>query len=171
MLAIEPSPRAFFFLRRSLAEVPNVELMNIGVSSRDGELVFYVPSALDRASLIPIVGAEQLMVVLETVDMLAVRHGHPTAVKVDVEGHEPEVFAGAADTLARDDRPIIVFEALDGAALQRCLDVLERLSGKCYRYMRIRNDGVLLFVNDADWSSDYVAVPEWAHCRILPHVA
>lgn len=171
VLAIEPSPRAFFFLHRSLAEVRNVQLINTGVSSREGNLVLFEPSMLDRASLIPIADADQVIVALETVDTLAIRHGNPAVIKVDVEGHEPEVLSGAKATLAREDRPIIVFEALDGVALHRSLDVLERLSDRGYRYMRIRNDGALVPVLSVDGSSDYVAIPEWANSRILPHAA
>lgn len=168
VLAIEPSPRAFALLRRSLAGVPNIELVNIGISSCEGELVFYVPSQLDRASLVPINGANEVMIPAVTIDALGVRHGHPTFLKVDVEGHEPEVFSGAAATLAQGDRPIIVFEALDPAALRQCLDVLERLSNRGYRFLRIRNDGALVPADAEDGSSDYLAMPEWAEGRILP---
>jgi len=166
VLAIEPSPGAFALLHRSLAEVPNIELVNVGVSSGEGELTFYVPSQLDRASLVPINGAKEIMIPTVAVDALGVRYGHPTFLKVDVEGHEPEVFCGAAATLARGDRPIIVFEALDPAALRQCLDVLEKLSNRAYRFLRIRNDGALVPIDAVDGSSDYLAMPEWAELRL-----
>lgn len=168
VLAIEPSPRAFALLRRSLAGVSNIELVNTGVSSCEGELTFYVPPELDRASLVPINGAKEVMIPAVTVDALGARHGHPTFLKFDVEGHEPEVFAGAAATLARNDRPIIVFEALDPTALRQCLDVLEELSDRSYRFLRIKNDGALVPIDAVEGSSDYLAMPAWAESRLSP---
>lgn len=104
-------------MHRSLTGVRNVQLINISVSLREGNLVLFKPSMLDRAGPVPIAGADQVMVALETVDTLAIRHCNQTAIKMDVEGHELVVLSGATATLAREDRPIIVFEALDGVAL------------------------------------------------------
>ena len=103
-----------------------------------------------------------------TVDALAARYQHPHFLKVDVEGHELGVFAGAAATLERADRPAIVFEALTADALEQSLGVLTRLSAGGYGFMRIRNDGSLVSSGDSDGSSDYLALPAWAEARLSP---
>ena len=165
VIAVEPSPRSFALLSRSIAgAVGNVTLLNLGVSCKAGQLVFYVPPSLDRASFVPISGAEKVQVAVSSLDDLCASHGYPRFIKVDVEGHEPSVFEGATATLQRDDRPIVIFEALGTECLERCLGLLSERSGEGYEYRRIRNDGALVSL-EAAGSSDYIAIPRWAKER------
>ena len=165
VFAVEPSPRSFALLSRSMGSVSNVTLLNFGVSNIVGELAFYVPPSLDLASLIPIEGADQLKVAVAKLDDLCATHGQPHFIKVDVEGHEPSVFEGGSTTLSRDDRPIIVFEALEPESLQHCIAILSERSGGGYQYRRITNCGMLIPLN-ASGSSDYIAIPVWAEERV-----
>lgn len=165
VVAVEPSPRSFALLERSMASVSNVKLLNVGVSDKAGQLTFYVPPSLDRASFVPISGAVRIEVEVKSVDDLAKSLGHPCFIKVDVEGHEPNVFAGATDTLGRDDRPIVIFEALNSEVLDHCTSLLSNLSGGNYRYGRIRSDGAVVPFSDSN-TSDYIAIPKWAEGRV-----
>lgn len=166
VVAVEPSPRSFSLLSRSIGEhVHNVTLLNLGVSDRKGQLVFYVPPSLDRASFAPIVGAEEVQVAVSRLDDLSASHGRPQLIKVDVEGHEPNVFNGAVATLQRDDRPIVIFEALDAQCLERCLRPLSEGSGGGYEYKRILNDGTLATLGTSG-SNDFIAIPKWAESRL-----
>jgi hypothetical protein len=53
---------------------------------------------------------EQTSVPMVTVDLLAAEFGAPTHLKIDVEGAERAVLAGAAETLSRPDAPIVFLE-------------------------------------------------------------
>jgi FkbM family methyltransferase len=167
VLAIEPSPRSFFLLSRSFSEVANIKLVNLGVSSEEGNFIFYVPAALNLASFKPIQGASRVEVHTVTLDSLTKRFGQPTFIKVDVEGHEPDVFMGAAKILAKDDRPFIIFEALNPDVLKRCCAILTELSAGSYRFLRIVNNGTLIPIHQKDGSSDYLAIPPWAKERLI----
>lgn len=167
VLALEPSPRAFSLLSRSLAVVPNIELLNVGVSSGQGCITFFVPAALDRASFLPIEGAEEVTVDVTTLTALTRQFGQPSLVKVDVEGCEPEVFSGAGEVLAREDRPMLIFEALGQEILESCCAILRELSNGGYRFLRIVNDGTLIPAGDQHGSNDYLAIPPWAEERLV----
>jgi len=163
---VEPSPRAFGLLHRSLGNVANVTLLCTGVSAAEGKLAFYVPTTLDTASVVPIEGADRISIDVTTLDGLSSHHHQPSLVKVDVEGFESEVFKGAVQTLGHTAPPIIIFEALGNAALQQSVDILSKLSHQQYRFARLRNDGTLGGVVEAG-SSDYLALPKWAEARLI----
>jgi FkbM family methyltransferase len=112
-------------LERSLPK--NVRVHRVAVSDRVGEAQLSIPPGdrgpqqrfgcrvlglqgplgLDgRASLLPLGGPA---VVVPTVTLDSLDLGPVGFVKVDVEGHEPAVIAGATATLARD-RPNVVLE-------------------------------------------------------------
>ncbi|QNA83253.1 FkbM family methyltransferase [Sphingomonas sp. So64.6b] len=61
-------------------------------------------------------GAGTVAVALTTLDM-AVGKADPIMLKIDVEGHEPAVFAGAAATLAKPSLLAIEIETVDPAIL------------------------------------------------------
>ncbi|OCP34433.1 hypothetical protein BC360_30140 [Ensifer sp. LC163] len=52
-------------------------------------------------------------------------------LKIDVEGMEPLVLAGAVNLL-RSDRPIVYFEVLEIETLIRCRDILTKLGYEMY---------------------------------------
>lgn len=165
VVAIEPSPRAFALLARSFAGVANTTLSRVGVSSRKGELKFYVPSTLDTASTVAIDGCEPIVIEATTLDDLTSIHGLPALVKVDVEGHESDVFQAGPQTFGQSQRPAVIFEALSAEALRQSRAMLTAYAGPAYRFHRIRNDGALVDV-DQPGSSDYVALPAWAESRL-----
>jgi FkbM family methyltransferase len=116
VLAFEPRPEIFTLLAKSIEEngFANVILSDQALSDRDGSAKLYLPggSNFGAASLLPVTEPKDSIRVecarLDTV-LDAAQIGHVDLVKVDVEGHEPEVFEGASRTLERD-KPIVLFE-------------------------------------------------------------
>ncbi len=113
VIAFEPSPANAAYLRRNLARngIGNVEVIACAASAANGVLRFHeaqfgagshVVSAGDLSAGAPSI--EVRATTIDALDLPAI-----TFVKMDVEGHEPEVLAGARRLLARD-RPLIHLE-------------------------------------------------------------
>jgi FkbM family methyltransferase len=105
VLSFEPSPYAYERLHHSVARASNVRAFNIGLSEQDGELVLFVPpeargnhdpSMVEYCDgMTPVtVPVRRLGAVLEELGISRV-----DVMKIDVEAHEPEVFAGCESLL------------------------------------------------------------------------
>lgn len=111
VLAIEPTAWAFRKLQRNagLNAFSNIRLLKLGLTDHDAgptEVAFTSSYRLDGSSVqvretIPLLRLDTVVSEqnLQRVDF----------IKIDVDGHEGKVFAGAAETLARW-RPIVFFE-------------------------------------------------------------
>lgn len=123
---------------RAYAAGRNVEVHGVGLSSTEGAATLYVPVRSGRplygwASLRPgnLPEAEshlELLVRVRTLDSYGLEG--VTFIKADVEGHEPELLAGAAETIRRN-RPVVLLEVkaanrLAVAAFFRDLGYAER---------------------------------------------
>ena len=117
VIAVDPSPLAVFMLRdlaRRNGYVDRLTVVHAAASSTSGVTPLLalgiiaagymrVPSSADDlhdASLCEAV----------TIDSIVDRFGLPTHLKIDVEGFEADVLAGAARTLAAPDAPILYLE-------------------------------------------------------------
>jgi FkbM family methyltransferase len=129
LYAFEPQPRSRAALGESLRlnNLAQATLLPHAVSDSEGESMMALPlvtsSAVDtgRAHLgAPREGEAGIAVATVTLDRFAAREGlaRLDLVKIDVEGHERAVLAGAADLLARF-RPVIVIEIGHEAAADR----------------------------------------------------
>ena len=114
VIAFEPSPPNVAFLRRNLAlnGIGNVEVIAAAASSEPGSLRFHV--AQFGAGSHVVTPGHVLGDAIPAVDVPAVRLDDaalpPIAfIKIDAEGYEPDVLAGARRMLARD-RPLIYAE-------------------------------------------------------------
>jgi FkbM family methyltransferase len=121
-ISIEPVPSAFAHLMRNInlnGVRAKVDARNLAVGSKAGSIKF--TSAQDSVN--HVVAEDEMWedgvieVEVRTLDEI-VGQSHPTLIKIDVEGYEPEVIAGAADTLAQDS----------------LLAVIVELNGSCRRY-------------------------------------
>jgi FkbM family methyltransferase len=116
--AFEPDPGSFKHLKDNLAGFANVQPVNQAVSDSVGFLPFYRDLRPELGGLASSVHdlkidsefSELITVPCTTIDNHCRDDGDQVAfIKIDVEGHEPAVFAGARETIRRW-RPVICFE-------------------------------------------------------------
>lgn len=114
VIAFEPSPANVGYLRRNLASngIANVEVVAAAMSDRPGTLRFHV--AQFGAGSHVVAPGHVLGNAVATIEVPAVTLDDALTVpvsfiKIDAEGHEPDVLAGARAVLARD-RPLIYTE-------------------------------------------------------------
>lgn len=119
--AFEPAPQMQTFIQDAIERnnVTNVKLHRIALGAQDGELMLSIPrSNAGAASLVAtrqILGSSSVMVPVRTLSSVMANHdvGHVRLLKMDVEGFEPEVLAGAAKFLSRQPPDVLVFELND----------------------------------------------------------
>ena len=115
--AYEPSPPNAAFLRRNLARngIANVTVKEAAASSAPGTVSFHVAQYGAGSHVVAAghVAGERIGTVevpAVTLDDAELPSGTPVAfIKMDAEGHEPDVLAGARRLLARD-RPLVFTE-------------------------------------------------------------
>ena len=114
VIAFEPSPTNVDYLRRNLAlnGITNVEVVAAAVSDRRSTLRFHV--AQFGAGSHVVAAGHVLNSTIAAIDVPAVTLDEALTVpvsfmKIDAEGHEPDVLAGARAVLARD-KPLIYTE-------------------------------------------------------------
>jgi FkbM family methyltransferase len=117
--AFEPAPRALALLRENVP--PNCTIHPIAIGERDGITHIAELEALDESH----VAETGLAVQVRTVDSLDL---NPDFIKIDVEGYEPQVLRGAAETLKRG--PMLMFEALTPKALEECVSIIRTSNPK-----------------------------------------
>ena len=117
--AFEPQPSLYEYVRQAIEayNYKNITLYHAGVSSRESTLDLFIPKAKGLTS--PGATFESrdktenghfITVPVLQLDKLLVDREKPVSfIKMDVEGHELQVFKGANDILSID-RPKIIFE-------------------------------------------------------------
>lgn len=136
-LAFEPNPITFKVLEANLAlcEV-QARTFNEGLSDKSGEASIFVPKNgnLGWATLnpqryrLPTAKARVKLRTLDEVDAVEGITSTVSLMKIDVEGHEPEVLRGAKSVLKRDG-PVVLFEILSGPVGQACIEMLRSFCG------------------------------------------
>lgn len=124
VLAFEPNPILWHQFERNMAlnGLDNVQLHKLGLADMDSELTLYL---IDKPNygLGTFSPVEQYDLPLRPAATCPIRHarnylaeigaGRVDAVKIDVQGFEPEVLRGLSDILKRD-RPVIWCEIAAG---------------------------------------------------------
>jgi FkbM family methyltransferase len=114
--AFEPNPAVAAFARAKLGK--RVRLHEVALSDREGTATFHLPRTADGRGLHllgslgnfhRIYDSERIQVRLATLDSFGFED--VGFIKIDVEGSEPDVIAGARRTIARD-RPNLLVELL-----------------------------------------------------------
>lgn len=183
----EPQPPLARYLREIVAmqRWDNVTIEEAGVSSRGGEMELFVPAPGGEpspgATLSPVdrgVPHHSVRVPVVALDDYFGRPGAPRIafIKCDCEGHEIEVFRGAARLLRRD-RPVLLFECeqrhLPGGTPAAVFDYLKSLG---YRGRFFGPDGLApleqfrleihqrarpgRFWDEKDYYNNFVFLPE-----------
>jgi FkbM family methyltransferase len=144
VIAVEPDAGVARRTRHNLGinEVSNTTVIVAAATDQVcDELRLYRPSAADtnkgRASLLghPYLTGEAATVPGVTIDSIC--DGPVRLIKVDVEGHEAAVLAGAATTIDRD-RPSVIFEYAPELLSSPQQSPFGWLAGQGYRMYRIR---------------------------------
>lgn len=106
VMAVEPSPANFRALKTNIKLNPwHVELLEAAVTDHNGEVTLHDFPGLSYSASLDAEwreGTTERRVSGHTLDSLVDRHGLGTGkllVKIDVEGHEPEVLKGAERTI------------------------------------------------------------------------
>jgi FkbM family methyltransferase len=116
--AFEPNPAVFELLEANVspaAEGRSVLLHPIAVGDREGTARFLCTADSAYSSLVD-TGRSAVTATVEvsqtTIDAFVSSHGlaRVDLLKIDVEGFEPEVIAGARRLLGREDAPILLVE-------------------------------------------------------------
>jgi FkbM family methyltransferase len=134
VVAFEPDAFNTWLLDRNLSlnDIENVVVFNcaIGAAAGTAHLHRYKPSNLGRHSLLAQYGFGSRIVPILTLDgaldAIGLRESHVLILKIDVEGYEPAVIAGAARTLARTD--VVVSEWSPSLSRSGGLSIVEMLN-------------------------------------------
>jgi FkbM family methyltransferase len=150
--AFEPNPKIYRILNRALP--PNVVAHQVALSDRIGTAELIVPMygggfSNQTASLNPRKrneGAGVVRVAQRTLDS----YGFTNVgfIKIDVEGFEPAVLAGARETITRE-RPVMQIELEEqhtGKSIEECLAEVQAFDMDAY-FLR---DGVLRPISEFD---------------------
>lgn len=139
VVALEPQPRVFRALRLIHGRNSRAVLHRMAVGALEGEITMFLNSGNPTVSTVSpaLVAAApssdawrdqvwdaSLRVPVTTLDLLIARHGIPSFVKIDVEGHEHEALLGLSVAL-----PALSFEftTLQRDVALACIDRLEQL--------------------------------------------
>jgi FkbM family methyltransferase len=133
--AFEPDPDAFKLLTDNVAlnGLDNVRLYDLCLGAEDAEVDFYLMEESAFSGLAPTGRARPrgtMRAAMRRLDSVLEEHGRPTAtlMKIDVEGHEYGVLAGARETLHRSRDAIVVM--LEVSAKNLTLERRARLDGE-----------------------------------------
>ena len=111
--AFEPNPSVVTTLRSLFRDCAQVRVHSVGLGAQDEERQIHIdPRGSSTSSLVAdLPGAKTVPIKICQADRLRNENGlaAPAVVKVDVEGFEPQVFAGMQQTI-QQARPIIFFE-------------------------------------------------------------
>ena len=127
VIAFEPLPRNLGYLRRhvQLNRLQHVRIMDAAVSDRQGE-AFFEPEQSPSMGHLAAQGSIRVRTV--TLDGLLAAEGMPlpNVIKIDVEGAEEAVLAGA-ERLLGEGHPLIFLATHGDYIRDRCLGRLDRL--------------------------------------------
>ena len=119
VLAFEPVPRTFGFLKKNieLNGIENIETFNFGFSHKEDDRVtfYYYPEDSGNASMVNVSERDNIQAIPCQVrsldDFVAREKVGPDFIKCDVEGAELLVFQGGEQTLAKF-KPVVFVEML-----------------------------------------------------------
>lgn len=144
VIAVEPHPRTFGYLLGNLKlnGVANVEPFNVALGDTEGVVTLSSDRQDDQNAVVA--GGSDLSVRVCPLDALVPPTAHVALLKIDVEGYERFVLAGANETLARTD--CIYFESFETAFARfgySTSDLLRALAVAGFQTFRLDERGVM----------------------------
>lgn len=144
--AIEPVPRVFTMLESNvvLNQFTNISCHRLALSDQQGTVTMYVPNddIPVMSSLLPDwrPGSDRIHVDAQTLDQFVTCRGltDVDVIKIDTEGTEDAVLAGAQETLSTQ-QPFVICEVLSAGKTAGALT--ERLTAAGYRFFLLSQDG------------------------------
>lgn len=174
VIAVEPVAPTAARLRRNVNRngvEDIVEVREVACGSEPGEITVWVPDAGHHAlaSVARLEASSPAVVTVETID--AVLGGRDVQlIKIDVEGFEAAVVAGAMGTLTSAAPPVVVLEVV-ASHLERLgqapSDVLGSLYGAGYECYSLTKRGLLPVTEAGLRSSNILALHKKAHAGVL----
>jgi len=117
--SFEPSPKIFEYLIRNTRDLEQNSCHELAVSALSGEKVFYQApeNKFGMGTLSALPGWRATKVAVTSLDEFWQQINTPkiSFIKVDVEGHELEVFQGGRQALLKNEQILVVFEYSDWA--------------------------------------------------------
>ncbi|CAN5312370.1 hypothetical protein BH10ACI1_BH10ACI1_07010 [soil metagenome] len=173
VFAFEPNPELLPSLRKTVQPLANVELQEIALSDREGDVNLFVPEDASMASLSDwtdgIAGnVHTVACEMRRLDDLveAGKLPVPQFIKCDVEGAELLIFKGSVNTLNRVDAPVILFEANAlaaksfGANITDYFDFLKSLKNPKYSFFEVSTKGLEKLKAKEIEFTNIIAVPK-----------
>jgi FkbM family methyltransferase len=160
--SFEPNPVAFARLQciARAYGLTRIHPQNCAVAAQEGTAVLYVPERATEATLSEkspaIQGAASRPCRVRTLDAFwggLSETSPPMLVKIDVEGAELDVLAGARTLLSSSMPPMVVFEASDPNALtfgRTIDDVLNLLATFGYQFWMLRYPDLIQITRSAE---------------------
>ena len=113
VVAYEPAPATAQALRLRLGDAPHVEIRQCALADRVGKSAFYVDASKSTSSTL-YTGAigparQEIRVTVRTLDAEMSELAPIDLIKIDAQGAEGRIFAGARRLLKRD-KPLLIFE-------------------------------------------------------------
>jgi FkbM family methyltransferase len=161
VLAFEPSSHVFRKLRATIERnrLSHVTALNVGCGSASGETVLrQVSRSSGNATLVGGTGAGERVQIRRLDDIPEAVRRRPHLLKIDVEGFESEVLAGARSILERD-RPVLYIE-LCGDYARSTMESLAILDEVGYDTRLLRE---LNWAEIPNGSNFLIAAPDGAH--------
>jgi len=152
IVAFEPDPFNGWLLNRNLTfnKIDKAVVSNNAVGDRSGiaRLHSYKASNRGRHSLLKDYGLGSLNVPLTDLDsaleQLGLNERHVSLIKIDVEGYEPAVIAGATKTLARTEALVLEFSPqLSGDGALSTRHMTNALQGMGFAPFRLQGNEAL----------------------------
>lgn len=152
IVAVEASSAVFGYLNENVEinNCKNIKIINTAISNKDNQiLIFFSPKDFyGKGSFSPIYTDVPESVITITLDTLLSNEGIEKVdfIKVDVEGYEYSIFAGAKKILSSENAPDILFEYLDWAELEATNEkgsAQKILKSYGYTLFRLKENGIL----------------------------
>lgn len=161
--AFEPDSRNFTGLSANADASPNIEIVRMAVSSRNGTASFFTGPNSSVGSLDDH-GGPATEVAVTTIDAFATNHAGIDVglIKTDIEGHDLEALRGMQKTVA-EFQPVILTECDINSEL---MDLCLRWNFRIFAFLKEKDSRRICFkkveVMDAEkyWSKMLFLVPE-----------